>query len=138
MATKTTSDVVTRALRILRVIGGTETPDGDVSDTATDEYTAMHEDMRVEYAGLYKSSRVSWNKSAVPEEYFAHVAGMLAGRLADIIPCSERGANAGRVAAARGDTAIRRRLARNNPDYNRFDPALNPQYNSGRLGSRYG
>lgn len=130
MATKTVDDVVTRALEIMNVIAPGESADGDVFDIASDAYTALHEDIKTDYADLFYSSRVSWNKGAVPEDYFMHVSGLLAGRLAEgAVKCSESGTARALAAARTADSAIRRRLSKN-PNLDRFDDALSPRYNS--------
>lgn len=131
MATKTTTDVVTMALQIMNVIGAGETPSAEDSAVAEAVYQALHEDMRVEYADLYKSARVSWNRNAVPEEWYAHVAALLAGRLAPgFAKASATGKENAIGAAEIADRAIRRRLARYNPDATRFDEAMSPRYST--------
>lgn len=133
MATKTSNDVVTLALQIMNVIGIGESPDGDQDAIATAAYTALHEDLKTDYADLYYSARISWNSNAVPEEYYPHIAGILAGRLVEIVPCSQSGRDRALAAARTGDASIRRRLARN-PNLPRFDSALSPRYNSSGRG----
>lgn len=128
MATKTTNDVVTLALQIMNVIGAGETPDADTYVIASSAYTALHADMRAEYADLFKAARMSWNADAVPEDYFAHVAGLLAGMLVNLVPCSDTGRGRAQAAAETADIAIRNRLQRYSPEISRFDDALSPHH----------
>ena len=107
MANKTANDVVSRALRILNITAIGEAPDAGVYAIAEDEYKVFNEWGREEF-----ERRWSWSYDMVDERYWTHVAAMLAGRLAYVLPCGEAAASRANSGAARSERYLREQLAR--------------------------
>lgn len=111
MATKTANDVITHALRKMNVTPMAGDNDPDIYAMALSEYTTLHNELRQKMRRVHKAS-MSWALGAVPEEAFAHVASILAGRLVETIPVSQNVvAKAGQWAQA-GEARLREYLSR--------------------------
>lgn len=87
MATKTASDVITHALRKMNVTPFGADNNADIYALAESEYTTLHNELRAKMKRVYRAN-MSWSSGSVPEEVFAHVASILAGRLTETIPVS--------------------------------------------------
>lgn len=104
---KTAVDVIHRALRRLNIIAPGEDPDADIYQDALDEYKVFTEWMRQEF-----TRGNGWNYDSVDERYWTHIAGMLAGRLANVLPCSDSIAAKAKEGAAESERYLREQLAR--------------------------
>lgn len=110
MAVKTERDVIEKALMRLNIIAVGEEIDADLLAEAQDEYRVMHEWMRQEFR------RGLWGRDAVDERYWTHVAGMLAGRLADVLPVSDTRYQKAMAGAAKSENYLREQMDRRTID----------------------
>ena len=77
MATR--ADVITRALRRLRVVAANRTPTADMSQEAGTVLDSL-------YAEIGESAAIPWALSAVPDEAFNPLADLLAAEIAPPSP----------------------------------------------------
>lgn len=89
MAAKTENDVITRALRILRVTPIGETSDASLYAVARDIYQAYHNELLAELRDAYKLNRRTWGYNAVPDSIWINVAWLLANELIGEVPASQ-------------------------------------------------
>lgn len=84
--TKTASDVVTQALKALRVIGVGEAPNADEMADALAEYIAFHDVIQKDLQNSHGMRGANWSYDSVPDNIWTHVAKMLAEYLLDTFP----------------------------------------------------
>ena len=85
----TKSDVVTLALKLLKVIGEGEIPTpGQLADGEV-QYTAFHGLVIKDIQNTYKPRGGVWDLNSVPEEIMPFVASMLAGHMIPLYPVSD-------------------------------------------------
>ena len=133
--TKTANDVVTRALKNLKIIGAGETADGDDYSDAYDEYLVFHEYLQKENRRLYRASRGSWSSNAVPDEVWTRVSDLLAEELLGTFPVSAETDAKVREKARNSGARLNAYLSVYSRDRSRFPSDLAGRYNTGRFGA---
>lgn len=104
---KTANNVITKALRRLNLIARNEQADGDMYAEALEDYLVFHDWGRQEFPRNW-----SWQYDAVDDRYWVHVSGMLAGRLCETFPVSERQEARALRNAARSEIWLRQQFRR--------------------------
>ena len=110
--TKTTNDVVTHALKAMRIIAVGEAPSADEMQDATVEYIAFHDVIMKDLKDAYGMRGASWSYDSVPDNLFPHVSKMLAEYLLDTLPTDGETYQKVQIAAATAKSHLHNVLSR--------------------------
>lgn len=87
--TKTANEVVTHALKLMKIIASDEAPTPEDLRDGTTEYIAFHDVIIKDLQNAYAIRGGNWSYDSVPDNVMPHVAKMLAEYMLDMFPVAD-------------------------------------------------